>query len=66
MNLTMTHHESYGILPVHLLRMVKRFNVSPADWDGLTTAHGTNWETIRETIGANLIGTSYSSFKAGL
>lgn len=29
----MTFHESYGALPVSTLRLVKRYNVSPADFD---------------------------------
>lgn len=29
----MTFHESYGTLPKDTLRLVKRFNVSPADFD---------------------------------
>lgn len=29
----MTFHESYGHLPKSTLRLVKRYNVSPADFD---------------------------------
>lgn len=32
---TMTFHESYGNLPKSTLRLIKKFNVSPADWDYL-------------------------------
>ena len=28
-----TFHESYGHLPVSTLRLIKKFNVSPADFD---------------------------------
>lgn len=31
--MTMTFHESYGNLPTHTLKLIKRFNVSPADFD---------------------------------
>lgn len=33
MNKTMTFHESYGTLPRTTLRLIKKFNVSPADLD---------------------------------
>lgn len=33
MNQTMTFHESYGSLPKSTLRLVKKYNVSPADFD---------------------------------
>lgn len=29
----MTFHEYYGNLPVKTLRLIKKFNVSPADYD---------------------------------
>ena len=66
LNEDMTFHESYGMLPKHLLRMVKRFNVSPADWNELTDLHGTDWEGIREVIINSITpGTrNYSSFLA--
>lgn len=31
----MTFHESYGHLPERTLRLIKKFNVSQADFDGL-------------------------------
>lgn len=33
MAIDMTFHESYGTLPKSTLRLVKKFNVSPADFD---------------------------------
>lgn len=32
-NTVMTFHESYGTLPKNILRLIRRFNVSPADYD---------------------------------
>lgn len=63
---TMTFHEAYGELPVHLLRMVKRFNVSPSDWYGLEHRFGTDFVAMRECIQQNLTGTSFDAFKAGV
>lgn len=67
-DLVMKYHESYGAIPTHLLRMVKRFNVSPADWDALIVRHDTDWQSIREDILAGVPeGTrSYNSFLVGL
>lgn len=36
----MTFHESYGALPQSTLRLVKRFNVSPSDWEMLLDKFG--------------------------
>lgn len=33
MNNTMTFHESYGTMPVKTLRLIRKCNVSPADYD---------------------------------
>lgn len=30
---TMTFHESYGALPMSTLRLIRKHNVSPADYD---------------------------------
>lgn len=62
----MTFHEAYGELPTALFRTVRRFNVSPADWYGLEYRFGTDWEAMRECIVSNIVGTSFSAFKAGV
>lgn len=48
--MTMTFHESYGELPVHMLRMVNRMNISPADWLMLEIRFGTDFESMRDYI----------------
>jgi hypothetical protein len=53
LNEDMTFHESYGILPTHLMRMVDRMNISPSDWDCLVMKFGTDWDAIRDFINAN-------------
>ena len=50
---TMTFHESYGELPVHLLRMVKRMNISPSDWMMLELQFAQDFEAIKDFINAN-------------
>ena len=50
---TMTFHESYGELPTHMLRMVKRMNISPADWMMLELRFDGDFESIRDFINAN-------------
>ena len=40
MNNTMTFHESYGNLPTNTLRLIRKHNVSPADFDELTDILG--------------------------
>jgi hypothetical protein len=41
----MTFHESYGNLTVSLLQAIKRFNVSPADYDALLATYGKTWDS---------------------
>jgi hypothetical protein len=38
--MAMTFHESYGDLPVSTLRLIKRANVSPADYEMLLYKFG--------------------------
>ena len=60
MNMTMTFHESYGKLPVSTLRLVRKYNVSPADLDLATDllGYGT-WEDINEHIVSNSVAGYY-------
>lgn len=63
--MNMTFHESYGNLPVNILSLVKRFNVSPADFDMMLDLLGfegivdgvhdakTAWQAIGQHIVSN-------------
>lgn len=43
----MTFHESYGNVPVSILSLIRRYNVSPADFDLMTDLLGNGtWEGI--------------------
>lgn len=53
----MTFHESYGSLPLHILRMTKRFNIPPAEYDELLRMFGevvTDWQAMYTFITANV------------
>jgi hypothetical protein len=41
---SMTFHESYGNLPKSTLRLIKRFNVSTADYDQILGSLGFTWD----------------------
>jgi hypothetical protein len=41
----MTYHESYGAVPTNLLRMYKRYNVSPSDHDQILMAFNKTWDS---------------------
>lgn len=47
----MTFHESYGHLPMRLLRLYKQVNVSPADHDTIMDRFGFSYDT-QESIPA--------------
>lgn len=38
-----TFHESYGLIPVSTLRVIRNCNVSPADWEGMLMRWGFHW-----------------------
>lgn len=42
--MNMTFHESYGTMPTSTLRLIRRANVSPADWDGMLARWGYDWD----------------------
>lgn len=46
----MTFHESYGDLTVSLLRAIKRYNVSPSDYQSLESQYGEDYDTIEREI----------------
>lgn len=59
---TMTFHESYGELPKGTLSIIKRYNVSPADFDLMTDLLGfeayygngkIDWTVINDHIVSN-------------
>lgn len=54
-----TFHESYGLLPKNTLRLIKKFNVSPADYDYMLDILGVypsndyrlvDWDMVDEHI----------------
>jgi hypothetical protein len=51
----MTFHECYGNLPVKTLRLIRKFNVSPADFDYMTDILGmaNDWSVIDSHIVSN-------------
>lgn len=61
----MTFHESYGNLPVKTLRLIRKFNVSPADYDDMldilnpwidgddSMPGRPDWDAIDEHIASN-------------
>ena len=46
----MTFHESYGDLTVSLLRAIKRYNVSPSDYQSLESQYGQDYDRIEADI----------------
>lgn len=46
----MTFHESYGTLPARILKVVRQYNVSPADWDMIIGAVGEDWNEVNAFI----------------
>ena len=62
MNNKMTFHESYGNLPTKTLRLIRKHNVSPADFDIMTDILGfdayqpggiIDWSVIGDHIVSN-------------
>lgn len=45
----MTFHESYGELRQSTMRLVRKHNVSPADWDQILDSLGFSWSTPTRT-----------------
>lgn len=49
----MTYHEFYGELPKRTLSLIKKYNVSPADWSEIcrwVQATGASWKDINDHI----------------
>lgn len=47
----MTFHESYGDLRTDTLRLIRKFNVSPADYDRIMDVLGApTWDEVNEFI----------------
>ena len=47
----MTFHETYGNLPVKTLRLIRKYNVSPADWFGMTASMPAHtWQELNDHI----------------
>ena len=47
---TMTFHEYYGELPTYLLRAVRKYNVSPSDYDALMEAYTRDYNAMHDAI----------------
>jgi hypothetical protein len=43
--LSMTFHESYGMIPKRLLTLYRRHNVSPSDHDRILAAFNWTWDS---------------------
>lgn len=53
-NQAMTFHECYGNLPVKTLRLIKRNNVSPSDFDFMLDQFSLNdWSQVDDHIVSN-------------
>lgn len=69
MNTKTVYHESYGHLPESTLRLIRRFNVSPADFDlildtymykvGTEPTTAADWIDVDEHIKANSVAGYY-------
>jgi hypothetical protein len=46
----MIFHESYGYLPKSTLRLIKKHNVSPMDYQFLSEFYGDDFDTINADI----------------
>lgn len=62
----MIFHESYGTMPKSTLAVIRRCNVSPADWDGMLNRWGYEWgshvlpfEQIEDHILVHTVNGSY-------
>lgn len=55
-----TFHESFGHMPKALLTLIKRHNVTPADYMMLQLHMCEDWERIADFILANLRGKSFA------
>lgn len=50
LNDEMVHVGGYGVMPIHLRRMVGRFGITTSDWQLLTVRFGTDWAGVRAFI----------------
>ena len=55
-----TFQEAYGNMPVPLWTLIKRHNVSPADYMLMQLHVNEDWDRIADFIKANLTGKSFS------
>jgi len=49
----MTFHEVYGEIPVHMLRMINRMNITPAEFYMLEYQFDKDWQGMRDFINNN-------------
>lgn len=57
---TFTFQEAYGDMPTPLWRLIKKHNVSPADYMMMQLAMGEDWDRLSDFILANLTGTTFN------
>ena len=55
----MTFHESYGELPESLLRLIKRTNVTPAEYDMMVLVMGWSFDECAGHIIFNTVNGAY-------
>jgi hypothetical protein len=60
MDKTLTFDENYGRIPKYILVLIKRHNVSPADFDMITDFYGyMTWEHVADHIVSNTVNGIY-------
>lgn len=57
-----TFHESYGELTRSLLSAIRKYNVSPSDYDYLVECYGRDYATIQREIIAHSPNGNYSDY----
>lgn len=60
--MTFTFHESYGELTRPLLSAIRKYNVSPSDYDYLVECYGRDYAAITREIIAHSPGGNYSDY----
>jgi hypothetical protein len=56
-------HESYGELDPATLTLIRKRNVSPADYDTIVGVVGTDQKVIREVIETYTVGRQFSAWR---
>ena len=59
MYMKMNYHEQYGDIPTPVLRIVRKFHVSPSEYDSLIYEYGEDWISIIQVIKDFSVGGYY-------